>query len=138
MGCAAARPWRRRWPLAWNWCARGAPSCARMASSGQSISAPPGHSSRSIMSEERFQALRLLEAMLFATAEPVSEAALASRLPEGSPVGALLEELAGLYANRGVNLVCRDQRWAFRTAPDLGALLRIEKEVPRKPSRAAV
>jgi len=90
------------------------------------------------MSEERFQSLRLLEAVLFATAEPLSEAALAARLPADTPVAALIDELAGLYANRGVNLVCRDQRWAFRTAPDLAALLRIEKEIPRKPSRASV
>ena len=90
------------------------------------------------MSEDRFQSLRLLEAMLFANDQPVSEAALAARLPDGTPVPALLEELAGLYANRGVNLVCRDGGWAFRTAPDLGALLQIEKEVVRKLSRAAV
>ena len=90
------------------------------------------------MSEDRFQSLRLLEAMLFANTQPVGEAALAARLPEGTPVPALLEELAGLYANRGVNLVCRDGGWAFRTAPDLGGLLQIEKEVVRKLSRAAV
>ena len=90
------------------------------------------------MSEDRFQSLRLLEAMLFANDQPVGETALAARLPEGTPVPALLEELAGLYANRGVNLVCRDGGWAFRTAPDLGGLLQIEKEVVRKLSRAAV
>jgi segregation and condensation protein B len=90
------------------------------------------------MSEDRFQSLRLLEAMLFATAQPVGEAALAARLPEGTPVPALLEELSGLYANRGVNLVFRDGGWAFRTAPDLAGILLIEKEVPRKLSRAAV
>ena len=90
------------------------------------------------MSDDRFQLLRLLEAMLFATAEPVSEAVLATRVPEGTSVGALLDELAGLYANRGVNLVCREGSWAFRTAPDLGALLQVEKVVPRRLSRAAV
>jgi segregation and condensation protein B len=90
------------------------------------------------MSEDRFQSLRLLEALLFAAPEPVGEAVLAARLPEGAAVPALLEELAGLYANRGVNLVCRDGGWAFRTAPDLAGLLRIEKEVARKLSRAAV
>jgi segregation and condensation protein B len=90
------------------------------------------------MSEDRFQSLRLLEAMLFANDQPVGEAALAARLPEGTSVPALLEELAGLYANRGVNLVCRDGGWAFRTAPDLAGLLQIVKEVVRKLSRAAV
>jgi segregation and condensation protein B len=90
------------------------------------------------MSEDHFQSLRLLEAMLFAASEPLPEAALARRLPEAAAVGGLLEELAGLYANRGVNLVCRDGRWAFRTAPDLGGLLQVEREVQRRLSRAAV
>jgi segregation and condensation protein B len=90
------------------------------------------------MSEDHFQSLRLIEAMLFAASEPLTVAALTGRLPEGTQVAALLEELAGLYANRGVNLVCRDERWAFRTAADLAGQLQIEREVPRKFSRAAV
>ncbi len=88
--------------------------------------------------EDRFQLLRLLEAMLFASAEPVPVAALAGRMPDGTDMPGLLEELAGLYANRGVNLVQRDGRWAFRTAADLAPRLQIETVVQRKPSRAAV
>lgn len=88
--------------------------------------------------EDRFQLLRLLEAMLFAAAEPVSVTALAGRMPEATDVPALLDELAALYANRGVNLVQRDGRWAFRTAVDLAPRMQIETQVPRKLSRAAV
>jgi len=91
-----------------------------------------------VTADERFQLLRLLEACLFATAEPVSERDLATRLPDGVAVAELLEELAGIYANRGVNLVRIDGRWAFRTAPDLGPRLQIEKQVVRKLSRAAI
>jgi len=90
------------------------------------------------MSDDRFQLLRLAEALLFASAEPLSEAALAARLPEGTAVPALLEELAALYANRGINLVRREDRWAFRTAPDVVPRLQIERQVARKLSRAAV
>ncbi len=90
------------------------------------------------MTDDRFTLLRLIEAILFATAEPVSPAALAQRLPEGTDVKGLVEELKGLYANRGVNLVEIDGRLAFRTAVDLGPRLRIEREVPKKLSRAAV
>jgi segregation and condensation protein B len=64
--------------------------------------------------------------------------ALSARLPEGIDVPELLEELRGLYANRGVNLVQLDGRWAFRTAVDLGSRLQIEAKVNRKLSRAAV
>ncbi len=90
------------------------------------------------MSEDRFQLLRLLEAILFASAEPLSEKALAGRLPEGADLTGLLQELAGLYANRGVHLVQLGERWAFRTAPDLADRLQIETTVTRKMSRAAI
>ncbi len=90
------------------------------------------------MSDDRFMLLRLIEATLFATAEPVSLAALAQRLPEGADVRSVVEELKGLYANRGVMLMEIDGRFAFRTAPDLAPRLQIEREVPRKLSRAAI
>ena len=50
----------------------------------------------------------------------------------------LVEELKGLYANRGVHLVEIDGRYAFRTAPDLAPRLQIERDVSRKLSRAAI
>jgi segregation and condensation protein B len=84
------------------------------------------------------QALRLLEALLFASDRPVAENAIAERLPEGADVPALLAELRETYVNRGVNLVKVGNSWAFRTAPDLGAMLTVEREVTRKPSRAAI
>jgi segregation and condensation protein B len=90
------------------------------------------------MSDDRFQLLRLLEAMLFAAAEPLPEAALAARLPEGANCAELLEELQALYASRGVNLVKREDHWTFRTAPDLAQRLRVEQKVTRRLSRAAV
>lgn len=90
------------------------------------------------MSDERFQQIRLLEAMIFAAAEPVPETGLAARLPDGTDVAGLLQELSGLYANRGVNLVHVDGKWAFRTAADLGPRLRIEQKVHRRLSRAAL
>jgi len=90
------------------------------------------------MGEDRFQLLRLVEAMLFASAEPMAEKTLASRLPEDADIKGLLQEVAGLYANRGVHLVQLDDRWAFRTAPDLAGRLQLETIVPRKLSRAAI
>ena len=88
------------------------------------------------MSEDRN--LRLLEAILFAAADPIDEDALAMRLPEGSDVPALIAALQAHYAERGVNLTRVAGKWAFRTAPDLGNLLRIERSFVRKLSRAAV
>jgi segregation and condensation protein B len=90
------------------------------------------------MSEDRFQLIRLLEAMLFAAAEPLPAAALSKRMPEGANVGELLLELQTLYANRGVNLVHHENLWCFRTASDLADRLAIETTVTRKLSRAAI
>jgi segregation and condensation protein B len=84
------------------------------------------------------QQLRLLEALLFAAPEPLSEAELAMRLGEDADLPALLGELAEIYAERGVNLVALAGGWTFRTAPDLATALRSEREVSRRLSRAAV
>jgi segregation and condensation protein B len=84
------------------------------------------------------QELRLVEALLFAAAEPLAEAAVARHLGEAVDVRELLRDLAESYAGRGVNLVRLAGGWAFRTAPDLAPRLRIERPVARKLSRAAV
>lgn len=82
--------------------------------------------------------LRLVEAMLFASSAPLDERSLAEKLPEGIDVAAVLGELQGQYAARGVNLVHRGDKWAFRTAPDLAGQLAIEQTHTRRLSRAAI
>ncbi len=82
--------------------------------------------------------LRILEALLFASAEPLAPAEIATYLGEGADVAALLAALAERYAGRGVNLVRRGERYAFRTAEDLGFLLRREETESRTLSRAAL
>ena len=82
--------------------------------------------------------LRLLEALLFAAAEPIDVATLRERMPEGVDVGALLARLSRDYAGRGINLVHVADRWRFQTAPDLEHHLTDIKESPRKLSKAAL
>ncbi|MBT6095849.1 MAG: SMC-Scp complex subunit ScpB [Rhodospirillaceae bacterium] len=84
------------------------------------------------------QSLRLLEAILFAAAEPLSEKQLAARLPEDASLKDLLAALQAYYDGRGVQLVRRGKSWAFRTADDIRPLLEKEIVVPRKLSRAAI
>jgi len=81
---------------------------------------------------------RIVEAILFAAGAPLDEASLATRLPDGTDVAAVLEELRQAYANRGVTLTRADGKWFFRTAPDLAEFLRVEADVQRRLSRAAV
>src|SRR5579885_3603110 len=78
--------------------------------------------------------LRLLEALLFAAAEPLSEEFLAARLGPEADIAALIAELAAQYAGRGVELVRAAGGWAFRTAADLAPLLRPERPVSRSPA----
>jgi segregation and condensation protein B len=84
------------------------------------------------------QLLRLLEAVLFASAEPMDEATIATRLPEGSDVPRLVAALAEQYENRGVNLVQAGGKWLFRTAEDLAPAMRVYANPQRKLSRAAI
>jgi segregation and condensation protein B len=84
------------------------------------------------------QQVRLVEALLFASAEPLDEASLKAHLPEDADVPALIAEVAQLYANRGVHVVQIGKKWAMRTAPDLAAHLRTERAVPRKLNKATV
>ena len=88
--------------------------------------------------EERRQALRMIEAVLFAAAEPLSADGLAARLPEGSDIAGLLRELQAAYADRGVNLVQVAGKWSFRTAGDLAFLLSRNAVEQKKLSRAAL
>ena len=99
---------------------------------------PEPRGRRTVMSGVDAQHLRLLEAILFAAADPVPERVLADRLAEGADVGTLLEHLGAHYAGRGVNLVKAGQAWALRTAPDLAQFLTRETKVERRLSRAAV
>jgi segregation and condensation protein B len=82
--------------------------------------------------------LRILEALLFAAAEPLDEAKLKSHLVETEDIGALLEELRAFYAGRGVNLVHVAGKWAFRTAEDLAYLLERFAVQERRLSKAAL
>ena len=81
---------------------------------------------------------RTIEALIFASATPVSENYLAGRLPAGTDIKAILAALKQLYWGRGVNLVSIDGHWAFRTASDLSFALRQDGQEAKKLSRAAL
>jgi segregation and condensation protein B len=82
--------------------------------------------------------LRMLEAILFAASAPLDEKMLVTSLPRGAALPALLAELEQTYERRGVNLVRVAEKWQFRTAPDLGFLLRREQIEQKRLSRAGI
>src|SRR5246500_1247377 len=128
MGWPIRTAWRRRPRTARN---RGGPAMPKL-----KVVVPddePDHAG-----EVRAEELRLLEAMLFASAEPLDETSLAERLPQGVDVHAALLRLQEDYATRGVHLVRINGKWTFRTADDLSWLLSKEVVETRKLSRAAI
>ncbi|MDK4702471.1 SMC-Scp complex subunit ScpB [Rhizobium sp. CNPSo 4062] len=84
------------------------------------------------------EAERIAEALVFASAQPVSEAFIAERVARGVDIPAVMQKLKADYALRGVNLVQVDGAWAFRTAADLSFVIRRDESEVRKLSRAAL
>jgi segregation and condensation protein B len=84
------------------------------------------------------EAERIVEALLFASSEPLDEAELQRRVDESIDLEAVLEKLRDHYASRGVNLARAGKKWFFRTAIDLSWILAREKVEEKKLSRAAL
>jgi len=84
------------------------------------------------------EAERIAEALVFASSEPVAEKLISGKLPEDAPVGMVMQRLADRYASRGINLVRVGDAWAFRTAADLGFLIRRDESEVKKLSRAGL
>jgi segregation and condensation protein B len=98
-----------------------------------SAAAAPDHSA-----EEQADQLRLLEALLFASATPLDEAAIKLRLPDGANIPALMADLDLHYRERGVHVVKTAGGWTLRTATDLAPRLKLVQKVQRRLSRAAI
>jgi len=81
---------------------------------------------------------RMVEAILFATAEPQSKVQIENRMPHGSDAAEALVHLRKRYEGRGVQVIKVGDGWAFRTAPDLGYLMHHESTETRKLSRAGI
>ncbi|WP_459459589.1 SMC-Scp complex subunit ScpB [Rhizobium sp. No.120] len=99
-----------------------------------------GHEAEAPDVDERrlSEAERIAEALVFASAQPVSEAFIAERVARGIDISAIMQKLRADYAMRGVNLVQVDGAWAFRTAADLSFVIRRDESEVRKLSRAAL
>ena len=97
------------------------------------------HQTDNIMNfpSEHMDNLRVLEALLFAASEPLDAESMKTRLPKGSNLNKLLGLLKAQYENRGVNLVKTGNKWSFKTAQDLSSMMKKEKIVQRKLSKAA-
>ncbi|MDE0306248.1 MAG: SMC-Scp complex subunit ScpB [Albidovulum sp.] len=85
-----------------------------------------------------FEQERMVEAILFASTNPVSEREISDRMPEGCDVASAIARTVRNYEGRGLRVIKVDDAWAMRTAPDLSFLLHKERIRTRKLSRAAL
>lgn len=88
--------------------------------------------------EDLVEHKRMIEALLFAAAEPIDEKTIAERLPPGAAVAELVAALAADYEGRGIVLKRVEKKWRFVTAADVAHVLEKEKTTQRKLSRAAL
>ena len=79
-----------------------------------------------------------IEAIVFAAAEPLDIETIEGKVSKKADVEKILIKLQSEYANRGINLVCISRKWSFRTSPYLSNLMKQEKTVEKKLSRAAI
>tara|TARA_B100001057_G_scaffold14116_1_gene13400 strand:+ start:5151 stop:5852 length:702 start_codon:yes stop_codon:yes gene_type:complete len=79
-----------------------------------------------------------IEAIIFAAAEPLDVETIESKISKKVNIEKSLEKLKSEYSSRGINLVCISKKWSFRTSPNLSNIMKQEKTIEKKLSRAAV
>tara|TARA_B100000886_G_scaffold273377_1_gene197299 strand:+ start:202 stop:837 length:636 start_codon:yes stop_codon:yes gene_type:complete len=82
--------------------------------------------------------IKILEAILFASGEPLDENHLKNKINDKKNLNKYLEEIKNFYRNRGINLIKTDKKWSFRTADTISDDLTIFKTQRRKLSKAAL
>jgi segregation and condensation protein B len=90
------------------------------------------------MMENMSEQIRLVEALLFSSAEPLDKNFIANRLPEGVNVDALISEIDKIYKNRGIELKKVGNKWMFKTSPELSFLMQREAKAQKKLSKAGI
>jgi len=81
---------------------------------------------------------RQVEAILFAASEPLDIETIEKRVQTNTNIKKILENIKGIYKNRGINLVCIKNKWSFRTADDLSKLMSLQQSTQKKLSKATI
>ena len=81
---------------------------------------------------------REVEAIVFAAEEPLDIETIEKRVGVNSGIKKILENLQQEYLTRGINLICKSNKWSFRTASDLSKLMSLQKSNQRKLSKATI
>jgi segregation and condensation protein B len=81
---------------------------------------------------------RQVEAILFAASEPLDIETIEKRVRSNSNIKKILDNIKKTYKDRGINLVCINGKWSFRTADDLSKLMSLQKSAQKKLSKATI
>ncbi len=84
------------------------------------------------------EAEREIEAILFASSDPLDVNSIESKISKKVNVVKILEKLKSVYSSRGINLICISNKWSFRTSEKLSYLMSKLKTVEKKLSKAAI
>ena len=82
--------------------------------------------------------LRAVEALLFASSDPIDEKTLIEILPENADIENIIEKIQDFYKGRGVELKKINNKWMFKTASDLSFIMQKEAKVQKKLSKAGL
>jgi segregation and condensation protein B len=82
--------------------------------------------------------VRAVEALLFASSDPLDEKSMLDILPNGADIGKILDEINQIYLGRGVELTKVNNKWMFKTASDLSFIMQKEAKVQKKLSKAGL
>jgi len=82
--------------------------------------------------------LRAVEALLFASSDPIDEKTLTEILPESADIEKIIEKIQDFYKGRGVELKKINNKWMFKTASDLSFIMQKEAKVQKKLSKAGL
>ena len=81
---------------------------------------------------------RQIEAILFSASEPLDIETIEKRIKTNTNIKKILEKIKNIFKNRGINLVCINNKWSFRTATDLSKLMSLQKSTQKKLSKATI
>ena len=81
---------------------------------------------------------RQIEAILFSASEPLDIETIEKRIKTNTNIKKILDNIKEIYKKRGINLVCINNKWSFRTAEDLSKLMSLQKSIHKKLSKATV
>ena len=82
--------------------------------------------------------IKVVEALLFSSSEPVKDHVIASKLPDTIDTNEVMKEISEFYKDRGIECLRINDSWAFRTSKDVSDYLDVERVVTKPLSRPAL